>query len=261
MKLLYVLAVTSITDQVPKYRLRLKDLLLECHYSVLDISRIVSIGIKASKDNKHKNTNTQNNMIAIDEKLLNPLVEGICSSSAKLSPVIAQKTPQKRFGNKLRLLMRAKSMDEHTAGSKKLHGGEPTSNKLVGKGLRRENSMGSTETATSIATTTNEDSRAVSFGSIEIREHGRILVDHPACADGLALGLDWKHSKKVTVYQIDLYEKIRKAQGKRGQPSNKLCTYDKKMLLMKVGGYKEKALWEVFKKTCEGNNTLTTPAA
>ena len=92
------------------------------------------------------------------------------------------------------------------------------------------------------------DKPSVSFGSIEIREHGRVLVDHPSCADGLALGLDWKHSKKTIVMNVDAYEIKRTIQGKR---SNKrvgvLSSYNKSLLLMKVGGYKEKELTDAFR--------------
>ena len=89
---------------------------------------------------------------------------------------------------------------------------------------------------------------SVSFGSIEIREHGRVLVDHPVCADGLGLGLDWKHAKKTIVWKIDMYENIRMVQGKRsGKPVQVLSSYDRSMLLMKVGGYKEKELTDVFR--------------
>ena len=92
------------------------------------------------------------------------------------------------------------------------------------------------------------DKLSVSFGSIEIREHGRVLVDHPSCADGLALGLDWKHSKKSTVMKVNEYERKRTIEGKR---SNKrvgvLSSYDKSLLLRKVGGYKEKELKDAFR--------------
>ena len=92
------------------------------------------------------------------------------------------------------------------------------------------------------------DKPSVSFGSIEIREHGRVLLDHPSCADGLALGLDWKHSKKSTVMKVNEYEMKRAIEGKR---SNKrvqvLSSYDKSLLLMKVGGCKEKELTDAFR--------------
>ena len=92
------------------------------------------------------------------------------------------------------------------------------------------------------------DKPSVSFGSIEIREHGRVLLDHPSCADGLALGLDWKHSKKSTVMKVNEYEIKRAIEGKR---SNKrvqvLSSYDKSLLLMKIGGYKEKELTGAFR--------------
>ena len=96
------------------------------------------------------------------------------------------------------------------------------------------------------------DKPTVSFGSVEVREHGRLLVEHPFCPDGLALGLDWEHSSKSQVMHIDLYERIRRSQGRRSnEPLERLCTFDRKLLLMKVGGYKEKMLWKVFQENLE----------
>jgi hypothetical protein len=147
--------------------------------------------------------------------------------------------------------MRPKSLDGEDL---RLAGREENKKTAKSKKLRRVKSTETSEAVRSTNMTANGDSRGVSFGSVEIREHGRVLVDHPECLDGLGLGLDWKHSKKITVYQIDLYERVRKSQGKRdSQPVQKVCTYDKKILLMKVGGYKEKELWEVFKQTYKGN--------
>lgn len=114
----------------------------------------------------------------------------------------------------------------------------------------------SKETSTNACTTTyslDNALRTVSFGSITIREHGRVLVEHPECNDGLALGLDWKHAKRDVRIDVDLFERIRSTQGKRGGVRCKqLCTYDKKVLLMKVGGYKERTLWKAFRESYEG---------
>jgi len=95
---------------------------------------------------------------------------------------------------------------------------------------------------------TQSDKLSVSFGSIEIREHGRVLLDHPSCADGLALGIDWKHSKKIIVMKVNEYERKRTIEGKRSnKPFQVLSSYDKSLLLMKVGGYREKELTDVFR--------------
>jgi hypothetical protein len=93
---------------------------------------------------------------------------------------------------------------------------------------------------------------SVSFGSVEVREYGRLLVEHPHCPDGLALGLDWKHSRRNQVMHVDLYERIRRSQGRKTSKAlEKLCTFDRKVLLMKVGGYNENMLWKVFQKHME----------
>jgi hypothetical protein len=93
-----------------------------------------------------------------------------------------------------------------------------------------------------------KDSVSVRFGFVEVREHARLFVKNPQCQDGLGLGIDWKHSPTTTRLSVDLYEKIRSNQGKRtSKPLDKLCTYEKKMLLIEIGGYSEKVLWEAFR--------------
>lgn len=99
-----------------------------------------------------------------------------------------------------------------------------------------------------------DEKPTVSFGSVEVREYGRLLVEHPRCTDGLALGLDWKHSRQSQIMHIDLYEQIRRSQGRSERPLQKLSTYDRKVLLMKVGGYREQTLWKVFEKNFEANS-------
>ena len=144
-----------------------------------------------------------------------------------------------RFGKLLRSkTLSIRSFFEDSTGSSDVVLPKPT--------LRRCKSDGGTDCSQDRR---RGDKPSVSFGSIEIREHGRVLlVDHPSCADGLALGLDWKHAKKTIVWKIDMYENIRMVQGKRsGKPVQVLSSYDRSMLLMKVGGYKEKELTDVFR--------------
>jgi hypothetical protein len=93
-----------------------------------------------------------------------------------------------------------------------------------------------------------EEPRSVRFGCVEIREYGRLLVDHPECRDGLGLGLDWKHSRKVTKLSIECFETVQRQKGRRKGRIEQLCTYDKKVLLRDIGGYSEMVLWEVFCK-------------
>jgi hypothetical protein len=91
-----------------------------------------------------------------------------------------------------------------------------------------------------------EEPRPVRFGYIEIREYGRILVDHPECQDGLGLGLDWKYSQKITRLSVDCFEAIQRKRRKRKIQIEKLCTYKKRVLLRDIGGYSERELWEVL---------------
>ena len=92
-----------------------------------------------------------------------------------------------------------------------------------------------------------EETRSVRFGYVEIREYGRILVDHPQCQDGLGLGLDWKFSRKEKKLSLECFETAQRRKGKREKTAiEHLSTYDRKILLKDIGGYSEKELWEVF---------------
>ena len=83
--------------------------------------------------------------------------------------------------------------------------------------------------------------KRVSFGKVEIRQHARILGDHPACHDGLALGLDWKHSERTTVMDIDLYERRRSREGRlpSNPPSRKLNAKERIDILRSIAGVDE----------------------
>jgi hypothetical protein len=92
-----------------------------------------------------------------------------------------------------------------------------------------------------------DETQSVRFSYVEIREYGRVLVDHPECQDGLGLGLDWKYSRKMKKLSLECYEAARRRKGKHEKNEfEKVCTYDKKMLLKEIGGCSEKELWEAF---------------
>ena len=106
----------------------------------------------------------------------------------------------------------------------------------------------------------------VQFNFVEIREHRRILTDHPECKDGVALGLDWKHSLRTTRITLDLFEKIRKSQGRKPIKSMKrLSILEKQNLLVKVGGYQEEMVLNAFFKYRQSldsaSRKLKAPAA
>jgi hypothetical protein len=100
-----------------------------------------------------------------------------------------------------------------------------------------------------------EEPRSVRFGCVEIREYGRVLIEHPECRDGLGLGMDWKHSRKVTRLSVDCFERIQRQKGKRKSRTKQLCTYNKKVLLRDIGGYSETVLWEVFCTKFKGDKS------
>jgi hypothetical protein len=92
--------------------------------------------------------------------------------------------------------------------------------------------------------------KCVSFSCIEIREYGRVLTDHPGCQDGLAIGIDWKHTRKSTIISVDVFEK-RKCSEERGTRAiEKLSTLKKKDLLVRVGGYPPDFLRYTYRNRC-----------
>jgi hypothetical protein len=106
----------------------------------------------------------------------------------------------------------------------------------------------------------------VAFNFVEIREYGRIISDHPECKDGIALGLDWKHSSKITRISIDLFERIRRSQGRKTIKSlQRLTVREKQYLLVKVGGYQEDIILNAYFKHSQTLNDaiqkLKAPAA
>jgi hypothetical protein len=111
----------------------------------------------------------------------------------------------------------------------------------------------------------DKERNCVKFCHVDIREYGRILVDHPECKDGLAIGLDWKHANMIRRIPIELFERIRRSQGRRSQKSlERLSTSEKRILLVNVGAYREETLWHAYCKSVQAQSrkiTLTTGTA
>jgi hypothetical protein len=123
---------------------------------------------------------------------------------------------------------------------------------LLAKSSSNSN-LDSKPSRTSVSTAKHPGDRktCVRFNYVDIREHKRILVDHPECKDGIALGLDWKHSLRTTRISLDLFERIRKSQGRRTIKSmERLSIREKQNLLVKVGGYQEEMVLNAYLKYC-----------
>ena len=88
--------------------------------------------------------------------------------------------------------------------------------------------------------------KRVTFRHVDIREYRRVLIEHPECKDGLALGLDWKHAQRTTRISIELFEHIRRKQGKGTKPLERLTFQERKKILVLIGGYREEILRELL---------------
>lgn len=96
--------------------------------------------------------------------------------------------------------------------------------------------------------------KTVTFGKVEIRQHARILIDHPACSDGLALGLDWQHCERTTVMELDLYERQRRQEGRKMSNSlRKLNAEQRCQLLLFIGCVDESELRRVYTRPREAS--------
>jgi hypothetical protein len=50
----------------------------------------------------------------------------------------------------------------------------------------------------------------VSFGQVQVRQHIRVLGDHPACRDSLPLGLSWERSGEDTIFRnVEAYQTMK----------------------------------------------------
>jgi hypothetical protein len=100
----------------------------------------------------------------------------------------------------------------------------------------------------------SKDRPCVKFCHVDIREHGRILIDHPKCKDGIPIGLDWAHSNRTRRIPIELFERVK---GKRSKkPIERLSTVQKALLLVDVGAYREEDLWNVCCKSFQARNMM-----
>ena len=94
--------------------------------------------------------------------------------------------------------------------------------------------------------------KTVTFGKVEVRQHARILSDHPACSDGLALGLDWQHCERATVMDIDLYERRRRQEGRHVSNSLRKLSAEKRcQLLLYIGCVDENEIRRVYTRPRE----------
>ena len=102
------------------------------------------------------------------------------------------------------------------------------------------------------ATLTIGEVKTVTFGKVEVRQHARILSDHPACSDGLALGLDWQHCERATVMDIDLYERRRRQEGRHVSNSLRKLSAEKRcQLLLYIGCVDENEIRRVYTRPRE----------
>jgi hypothetical protein len=93
---------------------------------------------------------------------------------------------------------------------------------------------------------THRKGKRVTFHHVDIRIYKRILTEHPECKDGLALGLDWKHAERITRISIELFEQIRKRQGRGKKPMERLSFHERRTILILIGGYREEILRDIM---------------
>lgn len=95
--------------------------------------------------------------------------------------------------------------------------------------------------------------RRVRFSFAHVQEYAITVGDHPICRDGLALSLDWNHSKEQ-VYDIDDFEFNRRRKnhkrGIRRRRVSKLDYFQRREILNRVGSYSNSDLSRI---ECERN--------
>lgn len=109
----------------------------------------------------------------------------------------------------------------------------------------------SSSSSSSEATTT----KSVSFSTVTIQEHARILGDNPACHDGLPLGIDWKHSH-AKVVDVDVHEnqQLDRNIGRSGRRVRKLDALERKVLLHTVAGIPQRRLVKAYRNAKSGSS-------
>jgi hypothetical protein len=99
----------------------------------------------------------------------------------------------------------------------------------------------------------SKELKVVRFGKVAVREHARILGDHPACRDGLALALDWKHSERTTIMELDLYERRRNQEGRQdANDLRKLSANARVQILQTIGCVEETLLRRSYMTSPKG---------
>jgi hypothetical protein len=78
--------------------------------------------------------------------------------------------------------------------------------------------------------------RRVRFSTIQIQEYALTVGDHPICRDGLAISLDWSHSKEQ-VFDIDDFEFCRRRKRGTRRRVSKLDYWQRREILNRVGCY------------------------
>lgn len=81
--------------------------------------------------------------------------------------------------------------------------------------------------------------RRVRFSSIHVQVYAIIVGDHPICRDGLALSLDWSHSKEQ-IFDIDDFEFNRRRKNQRKgirRRVSKLDYWQRREIFNRVGCY------------------------
>lgn len=89
-----------------------------------------------------------------------------------------------------------------------------------------------------------QSKKSVSFGQVHIREHARLVVDHPSCPDGLGLGLDWMHGDRAISMDVNLFEQCHKRGGKG--KARRMQSFERKFVLKTQGGFKEDELMNAY---------------
>jgi hypothetical protein len=103
----------------------------------------------------------------------------------------------------------------------------------------------SNESDSPTTSSTRKPIRSVEFGSIEIRQHGLVLGDHPDCSYGPPVQLGWDCLER-TVQHIEDYEFSR---GPRRRKNNLAINYyERKSLLKNNAGLTDEEIKQATKK-------------
>ena len=85
----------------------------------------------------------------------------------------------------------------------------------------------------------------VSFDSIEIREHPRILGDNPSVKRGPALSLGWYNRGRVTKLSVNEFEKLRSPKRRKCRA---LSSRDRKRILQEEAGVNARQMYVAKKE-------------